>query len=165
MPASKTPATHKQPAKLWCRYCHLMTRPAPLHLGRPKVCEVCGRPYDAQAVPPPQSTSDAKCPSAKGIGTKSSLVAKNGPILPEPCFHLRDRNNNQTVHLEPQSYNACYARLRLRRRWLSPEIDVEPTRISKAHQTRYCFADYTRCPFFQPAGTPPAVLAEDGSRC
>ena len=161
MTEHKMPNPGPQPTKRWCKYCYLMTRPDPAHAGRPTACSVCHRPYDAHATPPPELITDTRPPSANGVGAASSLASPDRPMLPAPCFHLRDRNNPQTVHLEPHRCNACYARLRLRRRWLRPDMSVEPTRVSKVHQTQYCFANYTACPFFLPAGTPPEWLAED----
>ena len=160
MTEHKMPNSGPIPVKRWCKYCYLMTWPHPGYAGRPTTCSVCRRPYDAHATPPPELLPDTRTPSANGGGAASSLVSADHPVLPGPCFHLRDRNNHQTVHLEPHRCNGCYARLRLRRHWLSPDMRVEPTRVSKGHQAQYCFADYTACPFFLPAGTPPEWLAE-----
>jgi hypothetical protein len=74
------------------------------------------------------------------------------------CPYLRDRNNEQTVHLTPQKRNACYARLRQQDHWWSPSpwVASTPTPVTRQYQACCCFETYVRCPYFRPIGTPEA---------
>jgi hypothetical protein len=149
--------------KRWCKYCQLLTQPAPAHPGRPRVCSICFRPYESDHAQAPQRTTE---PSGKqtqntAVVSPPQNTPEVQPVLKSPCFHLRDQNNCGTFHPTPHKRNACYARLCAQQRWWRPTVSIVPTTISKDHQARYCFADYTRCPYFLPVGTPPKLFPAD----
>jgi len=150
--------------KRWCKYCQTLTPPTPAHPGRPRACSICFHPYESEPAQIPPRTIE---PSSKRSHKAAVVVAtpqptpEAQPVLKSPCFHLRDRNNWGTFQPTPHKRNACYARIRVQQRWWQPTASIVPTAIPKGHQARYCFADYTTCPYFLPAGTPPKLLRDD----
>lgn len=158
-----------------CKYCRAMTTPAPAHSGRSRLCQNCLRPYEPcgtslSGVAPPGATLSlpmwASGPLAPAEGDHTTPRAT--PTRADPiCPYLRDRNNEQTVHLAPQKHNACYARLRQHDHWWrpSPWVASTPTPVTRQYQARYCFATYVRCPAFRPLGTPEAQTQDSALGC
>jgi hypothetical protein len=149
--------------KQWCKYCQTLTQPASAHPGQPRRCSICLRPFESDHAQAPQRTAESRGTQAQSTAVVSPprTTPEAQPVPNSPCFHLRDRNNNGTSHPMPHKRNACYARLHVRQRWWSPTAAIVPANIPKAHQARYCFADYPRCPYFLHIGTPPQLLRED----
>jgi hypothetical protein len=152
-----------KPMKRWCTYCQTVTQPAPAHPGQPRSCAMCRRPFESEHAQAPQRPAEPRGTSAHSTAVvappRPTPAAQPGPT--SPCFHVRDWNNTGTFHPMPHKRNACYARLHVRQRWWSPTAAIVPANIPKAHQAHYCFADYPRCPYFLPLGTPPPRLRED----
>jgi hypothetical protein len=80
------------------------------------------------------------------------------------CPYLRNRNNEQTVHLIPHKRNACYARLRRQDRWWSPWVEIAPTPVTRQYQACFCFGPYVRCPYFRPVGVSAPAMVREGNR-
>jgi hypothetical protein len=149
--------------KRWCTYCQTVTQPAPAHPGQPRSCAMCRRPFESEHTQAPQRPAEPR-------GTPAHSTVGGAPLRPTPaaqpgptslCFHLHDRNNTGTFHPMPHKRNACSARLHVRHSWWSPTAAIVPADIPQDHQARYCFADYPRCPYFLPPGTPALLLRED----
>ncbi|GIX46987.1 MAG: hypothetical protein KatS3mg131_1198 [Candidatus Tectimicrobiota bacterium] len=75
------------------------------------------------------------------------------------CPFLGERNNDRTFYPMPHRRNACYARLRWRWSWRLLRGALSPVAIEKAHQARYCFGEYTACPYFRLPETPPPLVS------
>jgi hypothetical protein len=146
-----------------CKYCRTMTTPAPSHPGRPRLCSNCLRPYERGGETLPAALGSPSLPTqapeqrARAGGDQDAPRAT--PTGADAiCPYLRDRNNEQTVHLTPQKRNACYARLRQQDHWWSPSpwVASTPTPVTRQYQACCCFETYVRCPSFRPVGTPEA---------
>lgn len=148
-----------------CKYCRAMTTSVSAPSGNSRLCQNCLRPYEPCGTSPPgvspQDSTTLSLPmwasgpqvSVEGDhNTPRATQAGADPI----CPYLRERNNEQTVHLAPHKHNACYAQLRQQDHWwrLSPWVASMPTPVTRQYQAHYCFATYMSCAAFRPLGTP-----------
>jgi hypothetical protein len=154
-----------QPMKQWCKYCQILTQPAPARPGRPRACSVCLRPFESDQAQAPQQTAEPWGTQAQSTAVVSPprTTPEAQPVPNSPCFHLRNRNNSGTFHPMPHKRNACYARLHVRHPWWRPTAALVPAKIPQEHQARYCFADYPTYPYFLPIGTPPRLLRNNNA--